>query len=94
MKEADKLGVKIKTGVDITEILKNKDNSFSLIANGGGSFNCDKLIVHGGNAKANAYEWLEKLGHTINKPVPSLFTFNIPNNPITELMGVAVPLPK
>lgn len=95
MKEADKLGVKIKTGVDITETTKNKDNSFSLIANGGGSFNCNKLIIAtGGNAKASAYEWLEKLGHTINKPVPSLFTFNIPNNSITELMGVAVPFSK
>jgi predicted Rossmann fold flavoprotein len=95
MKEANKLGVKIKTGVDITEIIKNKDNSFSLIANGGGNFNCDKLIIAtGGNAKASAYEWLEKLGHTINKPVPSLFTFNIPNNPITDLMGVAVPFAK
>jgi len=95
MKEADKFGVKIKTGVDITEIIKNEDNSFSLIANGGGSFNCNKLIIAtGGNAKPSAYEWLEKLGHTINKPVPSLFTFNIPNNSITELMGVAVPFSK
>lgn len=95
MKEADKLGVKIKMGVDITEIIKNKDNTFTLIANGGGNFSCNKLIIAtGGNAKASAYEWLEKLGHTINKPVPSLFTFNIPNNPITELMGVAVPFAK
>jgi predicted Rossmann fold flavoprotein len=95
MQEADKLGVKIKMGVDITEISKNQDHTFSLLANGGGSFNCDKLIIAtGGNAKASAYEWIEKLGHTIHKPVPSLFTFNIPNNTITELMGVAVPFAK
>ncbi len=28
--------------------------------------------------------------HTIEDPVPSLFTFNMPGNPITKLMGVSV----
>ena len=31
------------------------------------------------------------LGHRIAEPVPSLFTFNMPGNAITELMGVVVP---
>jgi len=31
------------------------------------------------------------LGHAIEEPVPSLFTFNMPGDPITGLMGVAVP---
>ncbi|MGL4598698.1 MAG: aminoacetone oxidase family FAD-binding enzyme [Bacteroidia bacterium] len=29
--------------------------------------------------------------HAVIDPVPSLFTFNLPKNPITELMGVSVP---
>ncbi len=92
MQEANKAGVKIKMGVDISEIIKNEDSSFTLKTNNGGTFSCDKLIIAtGGNAKETAYEWLNKLGHTIIKPVPSLFTFNIPNNPITQLMGVSVP---
>jgi predicted flavoprotein YhiN len=33
---------------------------------------------------------LKNLGHTISEPVPSLFTFNMPGNKITELMGVSV----
>jgi hypothetical protein len=37
------------------------------------------------------FEWIERLGHTIESPVPSLFTFNMPGNPITKLMGVSVP---
>ena len=36
------------------------------------------------------FEWLRELGHTIEEPVPSLFTFNMPGHPITKLMGVSV----
>lgn len=91
MQEAERSGVQIKLNADIIEIRKNEDNTFTLKANGGGSFTCDKLIIAtGGNPKDAAYEWLRKLGHNIVKPVPSLFTFNIPNNSITQLMGVSV----
>ncbi len=92
LQEADKVGVKIKLNVDIEGVIKNDDETFTLKANGGGIFTCDRLIIAtGGNSKENAYDWLKKLGHSIVKPVPSLFTFNIPNNKITELMGVSVP---
>ncbi len=49
------------------------------------------LITTGGFPKAEQYQWLQVLGHTIQTPVPSLFTFNMPKHPITELMGVSVP---
>lgn len=49
------------------------------------------LIAAGGFPKAEQYSWLAAMGHTIEMPVPSLFTFNMPGNAITELMGVAVP---
>jgi predicted Rossmann fold flavoprotein len=92
IQEAEKARVKIKLNVDIIEISRTSTNGFNLKANGGGTFECDKLIVAtGGNPKDSAYDWLKKLGHTIVNPVPSLFTFNIPNNPITQLMGVSVP---
>ncbi|MGQ0828942.1 MAG: NAD(P)/FAD-dependent oxidoreductase [Bacteroidota bacterium] len=91
MHEAERAGVKIKMNVDILEIQKTEDQ-FLLKSNIGITFTCDKLIIAtGGNPKEAAYDWLKKLGHTIIKPVPSLFTFNIPNNPITQLMGVSVP---
>lgn len=92
MQEAEKANVKIKLNVDIQEIIKNESGSFLLKANGGGTFECNKLIIAcGGNPKTEAYDWLRKIGHTIIKPVPSLFTFNIPNDTITQLMGVSVP---
>jgi predicted Rossmann fold flavoprotein len=48
-------------------------------------------IACGGYPNSALFEWIRKLGHTIEEPVPSLFTFNMPKHPITELMGVSVP---
>src|SRR5207244_3727376 len=47
-------------------------------------------VACGGYPKSVQYEWLRSLGHHIEDPVPSLFTFNMPGNPITALMGVSV----
>lgn len=49
-------------------------------------------IASGGYPKASMFGWLQSLGHNITEPVPSLFTFNLPKHPITELMGVSVEL--
>jgi len=48
------------------------------------------IVTTGGSPKRRGLEWLEKLGHKIEEPVPSLFTFNIPKDSITNLMGVVV----
>jgi predicted Rossmann fold flavoprotein len=51
----------------------------------------DKVIVaSGGSPLRDGLVWLEKLGHKIEDPVPSLFTFKIPDDPVTELMGIVV----
>jgi predicted Rossmann fold flavoprotein len=52
----------------------------------------DKILLATGSfPRADQYSWLESLGLSIESPVPSLFTFNMPRHPITELMGVSVP---
>ncbi len=51
----------------------------------------DKVIVaSGGSPQRNGLEWLEKLNHKIEDPVPSLFTFKMPDEPVAELMGIVV----
>jgi len=51
----------------------------------------DKVIVAtGGSPKRSDLVWLEKLKHKIEAPVPSLFTFKMPDEPVAELMGVVV----
>jgi len=51
----------------------------------------DKVIVaSGGSPKARGFDWIKNLGHSIVSPLPSLFTFNMPKEPIKELMGLVV----
>jgi len=56
------------------------------------TYTADKVLVAcGGFPKKEQYHWLQGLGHSIQEPVPSLFTFNLPKHSITALMGVSVP---
>jgi predicted Rossmann fold flavoprotein len=48
------------------------------------------VVASGGYPKSSMFEWLTSLGHSIEQPVPSLFTFNMPGNSVSELMGVSV----
>jgi hypothetical protein len=90
MQEAEFSGVKILLNTDTQEIIQNK-NGFTLKIKDQNNIDCDAIIITtGGNPKEGAYKWLANLGHKVIKPVPSLFTFKVPNNNITKLMGVAV----
>lgn len=104
-KESKKLGVSIKKECNVKELNSQETNSneetlIKLIyqtKNWTKETLTDKteyfnkvIVTTGGSPKKEGLRWLEKLGHKIVEPVPSLFTFNIPNNPIRELMGVVV----
>jgi len=47
-------------------------------------------IASGGFQKLSMFDWLKNTGHSVEEPVPSLFTFNMPGNAITKLMGISV----
>ncbi len=47
-------------------------------------------IASGGYPKSAMFDWLKEMGHSIEEPVPSLFTFNLPGHAITKLMGISV----
>ena len=49
------------------------------------------IVASGGSPKAEGLAWLKQLGQPVVAPVPSLFTFNLPEEPITKLMGVVAP---
>ena len=90
MQEANRYGVEILMNKEVKSIKKITDgfellfsNDTSLAAN----FLC---IASGGYPKSTQFEWLHQIGHTIEAPVPSLFTFNMPGNPINALMGISV----
>ncbi len=48
------------------------------------------VVTTGGSPKLEGLSMLSHLDLKIVEPLPSLFSFNIPNDPITELMGAVV----
>ena len=88
--EINRLKVTLKLGQTIEKIeqdgigwklnFKNQSNKkFDIV-----------IIATGGSPKINGFDWLRNLDHNIIPPVPSLFTFNMPNEPIKKLMGLVV----
>lgn len=91
LREADRYGVEILLNTEVKALayrnnhwLINTANNKQLTAN----YVC---IACGGFAKASKFDWIKATGHSIEEPVPSLFTFNIPDDKITEMPGVSVP---
>ena len=88
--EAKKYNVEILTSCEVIAI-ERSNSIFQLQTSNQKNINATFLcIASGGYPKALQFQWLQKLGHSIDMPVPSLFTFNMPNNNITSLMGVTV----
>ncbi|MFN3967722.1 NAD(P)/FAD-dependent oxidoreductase [Flavobacterium sp.] len=52
------------------------------------TYSCQKLVMTTGS-NPKIWELLESMNHTIVPPVPSLFTFNIKDARIKDLMGVS-----
>ena len=102
MKEVNKYKVQILLNREVIECnkqwavgsgqLEESGGQWQILMNNGEKMMVDYVcIACGGYPKSVQFEWLRKLGHTIEDPVPSLFTFNLPGNNITELMGVSIP---
>jgi predicted Rossmann fold flavoprotein len=90
LNETRKLEINIKMNHTVNEIRK-ENNIFSLLINDSNYVQFDKVIItSGGSPKLLGFNWLAKLGHHIAPPVPSLFTFNMPDESIKELSGLSV----
>jgi len=89
LREADKYRVQIRMNKEVKSIISD-DGKWKLLFANGEELIADKICVAcGGYSKDSMFEWLKNTGHTIESPVPSLFTFNMPGNNITRLMGIA-----
>ena len=90
LNECRRLGVSIETSSNVLSIIPQEQSVNLKINDRELSF--DKVIVTtGGSPKNDGYNWIRELGIEINSPVPSLFTFNMPNEKVKNLMGLAVP---
>lgn len=90
LKEANRHGVEILVNREVKG-LAFTNNKWSVILKENEMPEADYVCVaSGGYPKLQQYDWLLKTGHDIETPVPSLFTFNMPGDPITALMGISV----
>ena len=70
------------------EGIHNKDEHWEVRTNQG-LFHATKLVLATGS-NPKIWKLLEQLGHSIVKPVPSLFTFDIDDERIKGIPGVVV----
>jgi hypothetical protein len=94
MREARAAGVMLRTrcAVERVEVLDEGGFLLHLAEGGDGSeLRCDRLLLATGGCKGPAAGNLAALlGHTVEPPVPSLFTFNIEVPWLRELSGLSV----
>lgn len=99
MQEANRFGVEIMRNSEVMGIeiqnanseIRREEKKFKVLFSELEFINSDFVVVAcGGYPKSSMFNWLKEPGHSIEDPVPSLFTFNMPSNPITQLMGVVI----
>ena len=87
-----KLKIEIKRGCTVSAITPIAEKlQLDFVNQGQQPRGFDKVIVTtGGSPKRSGLIWLEHLGHKIAPPVPSLFTFKMPDEDVADLMGIVV----
>jgi len=94
LKEANTYGVEIMVNMSVEKIEQINGQFKLTVLRFGKDTNILQsdfiCIATGGFPKIDQYHWITAIGHTISPPLPSLFTFNLPNHPLNALMGIAV----
>ena len=88
---ADRAGVILKTSSPVQEVTRLENQQFTVKLKKGNNLSCDRLLIATGSNPLG-YRWAKRLGHTIETPVPSLFTFKIDDSRINDLAGVSTDL--
>lgn len=86
LNEIQKHKIEVLTGQSVQAIFRT-ESAWKIDTNQQ-SFKCQKIVMTTGS-NPKIWEMLENLGHSIVPPVPSLFTFNIKDKRIQDLMGVS-----
>ena len=83
---ATRAGVKLRTEVGVEQVTR----PFQLSLTTGETLKCDRLLLATGGCRPDVAQLVTSLGHTIEPPVPSLFTFNLDTPWLHALAGVSV----
>lgn len=84
----DKLGIKVLTNCGVSSVYQ-QENKW-VINTKNENFDADKVVIAAGSSK-KVWELCETLDHSVVEPVPSLFTFNINDKRLVDLLGTSVP---
>jgi predicted Rossmann fold flavoprotein len=87
--QARLLGVEVRFRQRVQGIIKD-NHTFMITMKDDEQLMAYKLLLATGSS-AEGCSWAESLGHTLQPPVPSLFTFNVPTSSLKELSGIALP---
>ena len=91
LREARNAGVVLTANRGLQSVARREGGGFLLGLADGAEEECDRLLLATGGCRALAWGGLAaSLGHTIEPPVPSLFTFQIELSWLRELAGIAV----
>jgi len=85
---AKKAGVAIHTGAQVQQVSHQK-NGFEIQLKSEELLHSDRLLLATGS-NLQGYAIAQSLGHAIEPPVPSLFTFNVKDSRLEDLAGVSV----
>src|ERR1039458_3505343 len=89
--EAKTAGVKLGLNRGLESVTKRPEGVFELTLSDGETLDCDRLLLATGGCRVPALGQVAvALGHTLEPPVPSLFTFHVETPWVRELAGVSV----
>lgn len=88
-RQAQQAGVRVHTGAAVVAV-QRQTSGFAVQLRTGEWLAGDRLLLATGSSP-QGHRLAKQLGHTLQPPVPSLFTFTIPEAALTALAGVAVP---
>ena len=91
LRAAKAAGVKLLARQGVERVTRHSQGGFELVLSNGDTLLCDCLLLAtGGCRTADAGNLAASLGHTLEPPVPSLFTFHVETPWLRELAGVSV----
>jgi predicted Rossmann fold flavoprotein len=86
-----KLGIKVIQNVKVKAYKYIQEAEYKFEINTESNQYTSKRLMLASGSSPFMWNMLKDHGYNIVEPVPSLFTFNLPNHPICKLMGLSVP---
>jgi predicted Rossmann fold flavoprotein len=91
IREAQSRRVRLRTNSGVERIMRREGGGFELALSTGETLRADRVLLAMGGIRTPALGQLAvSLGHAVEPPVPSLFTFHIVLEWLRELAGISV----